>query len=40
VGDGWDQNDWAIEEFPTNEKLNELFSIAPSFYRGEWMATQ
>jgi len=25
VGRGWDQNDWKIKDFPTNEKLNELF---------------
>ncbi|TMI63033.1 MAG: amidohydrolase [Bacteroidetes bacterium] len=25
VGRGWDQNDWAMKEFPTNDKLNELF---------------
>lgn len=25
LGRGWDQNDWDVKEFPTNEKLNELF---------------
>ena len=25
VGRGWDQNDWEVKEFPTNEKLNQLF---------------
>jgi predicted amidohydrolase YtcJ len=25
LGRGWDQNDWENSEFPTNEKLNELF---------------
>jgi predicted amidohydrolase YtcJ len=29
LGRGWDQNDWAVEEFPTNEKLNELFPDRP-----------
>ncbi|MBL0183741.1 MAG: amidohydrolase [Chitinophagaceae bacterium] len=29
TGRGWDQNDWAVEEFPTNEKLNELFPDRP-----------
>ena len=29
TGRGWDQNDWAIKEFPTNEKLNELFPDRP-----------
>ena len=29
VGNGWDQNDWAVKEFPTNEKLNELFPDRP-----------
>ena len=29
LGRGWDQNDWAIKEFPTNEKLNELFPDRP-----------
>jgi predicted amidohydrolase YtcJ len=29
VGNGWDQNDWAVKEFPNNEKLNELFPDRP-----------
>ena len=29
TGRGWDQNDWAIKEFPSNEKLNELFPDRP-----------
>ncbi|MEO8111206.1 MAG: amidohydrolase [Ginsengibacter sp.] len=29
IGNGWDQNDWEIKEFPTNEKLNELFPGRP-----------
>lgn len=29
VGDGWDQNLWLVKEFPTNEKLNELFPDIP-----------
>src|SRR5260221_2130511 len=29
LGRGWDQNDWAIKEFPSNEKLNELFPDRP-----------
>lgn len=29
LGHGWDQNDWATKEFPTNEKLNELFPDRP-----------
>ena len=28
-GRGWDQNDWQVKEFPTNEKLNELFPNRP-----------
>jgi predicted amidohydrolase YtcJ len=28
-GAGWDQNDWAVKEFPSNEKLNELFPDRP-----------
>src|SRR5690606_3980484 len=28
-GRGWDQNDWEIKEFPTNEKLDELFPDRP-----------
>jgi predicted amidohydrolase YtcJ len=29
LGRGWDQNDWPIKDFPTNEKLNELFPNRP-----------
>ncbi|GAK96254.1 hypothetical protein JCM19294_1767 [Nonlabens tegetincola] len=29
IGRGWDQNDWEIKEFPSNEKLNELFPDIP-----------
>ncbi len=29
LGRGWDQNDWKDKEFPTNEKLNELFPDRP-----------
>ena len=29
IGYGWDQNDWVIKDFPTNEKLNELFPDRP-----------
>lgn len=29
TGRGWDQNDWAVKEFPTNDKLNELFPDRP-----------
>ncbi len=29
TGRGWDQNDWAIKEFPTNEKINESFPDRP-----------
>ena len=28
-GRGWDQNDWETKEFPSNEKLNELFPGKP-----------
>lgn len=31
VGRGWDQNDWPQKEFPTNEKLNELFPNLPVY---------
>lgn len=33
LGRGWDQNDWAVEEFPTNEKLSKLFPDKPVFLR-------
>lgn len=29
TGSGWDQNDWTIKNFPTNQKLNELFPDRP-----------
>jgi len=29
IGNGWDQNDWPVKDFPTNEKLNELFPNRP-----------
>jgi predicted amidohydrolase YtcJ len=29
IGRGWDQNQWDIKEFPSNEKLNELFPHRP-----------
>lgn len=29
TGRGWDQNDWAAKDFPTNEKLNALFPDRP-----------
>jgi hypothetical protein len=29
IGRGWDQNDWQVKEFPSNEKLNELFPNIP-----------
>lgn len=29
LGHGWDQNDWAVEAFPANEKLDELFPDRP-----------
>ena len=29
IGRGWDQNDWDVKEFPSNEKLNELFPDQP-----------
>ncbi|MFL5773711.1 MAG: amidohydrolase, partial [Flavisolibacter sp.] len=28
-GRGWDQNDWAVKEFPSREKLDELFPDRP-----------
>jgi predicted amidohydrolase YtcJ len=30
-GRGWDQNDWPSKEFPTKEKLDELFPDKPVF---------
>ncbi|WP_276484453.1 amidohydrolase [Paraflavitalea pollutisoli] len=29
IGRGWDQNDWINKEFPSNDKLNELFPGRP-----------
>ncbi|MGE5108421.1 MAG: amidohydrolase [Sphingobacteriales bacterium] len=29
IGRGWDQNDWAIQQFPSKEKLDELFADRP-----------
>lgn len=29
TGRGWDQNDWAVKNFPTNEALNKLFPDIP-----------
>lgn len=29
LGRGWDQNDWALKQFPDNSKLNELFPDRP-----------
>jgi hypothetical protein len=29
TGRGWDQNDWPVKEFPTNEQLNQLFPNRP-----------
>jgi predicted amidohydrolase YtcJ len=29
TGNGWDQNDWEVKNFPENEKLNELFPDRP-----------
>ncbi|MDF2190204.1 amidohydrolase [Paraflavitalea sp. CAU 1676] len=29
IGRGWDQNDWAVKEFPSNEQLNTLFAGRP-----------
>jgi len=33
IGRGWDQNDWPVKDFPTNEKLNELYPDRPVFLR-------
>jgi len=29
IGNGWDQNDWAIKEFPNKKRLDELFPNTP-----------
>ena len=31
LGRGWDQNDWTLKEFPSNEKLDSLFPTKPVF---------
>jgi predicted amidohydrolase YtcJ len=31
LGRGWDQNDWDVKEYPTNEKLDSLFPDKPVF---------
>ena len=31
IGRGWDQNDWAVKEFPTKERLDKLFPNNPVF---------
>lgn len=33
LGRGWDQNDWSIKEFPTNELLNYAFPSQPVFIK-------
>ena len=32
-GRGWDQNDWEVKEYPTNQGLNELFPDRPVLLR-------
>lgn len=32
-GRGWDQNDWQVKEFPTKDKLDELFPNRPVFLK-------
>jgi predicted amidohydrolase YtcJ len=32
-GRGWDQNDWAVKEFPSKEKLDSLFPNKPVFLK-------
>ncbi len=32
-GRGWDQNDWAVKEFPTKEKLDQLFPDRPVYLK-------
>lgn len=29
IGRGWDQNDWEVKEFPTNDKLDSLYPAQP-----------
>ncbi|MEP6749191.1 MAG: amidohydrolase [Bacteroidota bacterium] len=31
IGRGWDQNDWAVKEFPSKEKLDAMFPNRPVF---------
>ena len=33
LGRGWDQNDWAVKEFPTKEKLDLLFPNRPVYLK-------
>lgn len=33
TGRGWDQNDWAVKEFPVNDQLNTLFPDRPVLLR-------
>ena len=37
-GRGWDQNDWAVKEYPTKKKLDELFPNRPVYLK-ELMVT-
>ena len=32
-GRSWDQNDWAVKEFPNNEKLDQLFPNRPVYLK-------
>ena len=32
-GRGWDQNDWAVKEFPTKEKLDQMFPDRPVYLK-------
>jgi predicted amidohydrolase YtcJ len=29
VGRGWDQNDWGVKEYPTKERLDQMFPTRP-----------
>jgi len=29
IGNGWDQNKWAVKQFPSKEKLDKLFPVRP-----------
>ncbi|SDE30326.1 amidohydrolase [Niabella drilacis] len=31
IGRGWDQNDWDVKEFPTNEELNKMYPNRPVY---------